>query len=255
MRSGFRALAAVTLLVGPGNLAAQTVRGRVTTESDGQAIRFAGVRLLDSSERSAASVLSDSLGFYVVSAPRPGEYWVQVDQLGYERLRSPLLRLEGGHTVTVDFELPTDPIEIEGLRVEAEGQARIRRDLRMFGVRAETLGRRFVDLAAIERRTEARDFGRVLQWQSIPGMTIQRSDDVSPPALRPFICVRLRVRGPCALNVLNGALISLETGYEVPSESLGAIVLLTPQEATLLYGTDGAGGAVLLFTRDFGRDD
>jgi len=255
MRKVSLALMAICLVAAPSDLGAQTVRGRVTRESDGGAVGFAEVRLLDRAGRSSSAVQSDSLGFFVVRAPRPGEYSVQADQLGYERLVSPLLLLADGQTVVADFELPTDPIEIEGLKVEVEAQARIRRDLRMFGVRAEMLGPRFIGLAAIEKRAEARDFGRILRWQSIPGMTIERSDDTSPPKPKPYICVRVRVRTPCALNVWNGALITLETGYFIPSESLGAIVLLLPEEATLIYGTAGAGGAVLLFTRDFGRDD
>lgn len=230
-------------------LSAQMVEGRISDEASRQPLAFADVRLLTVDERVAAVGVSDSAGRYRIGAPEPGSYRVQVDLIGYARLLSPLLALRTGRTVTADFELPADPIELEGLRVEADALERIRDDLRMYGVRLADLGERFVDRAAIERRWAARDFGQVLQWQSVPGMTVTRSDDFGT-GRKPSVCVRLVAdRARCALVILNGARVGLETAALVPPESLRAMAVLQPAEATLIYGTLGGGGAVLLFTR------
>lgn len=238
----------VALLLSPLGIMAQVIEGRVTDASGQTPLPFAQVQLLDVEGQAVVVRSSDADGRFQLKAEREGAYRVRVDLLGYQRLESPLLELQQGQTVVADFELPVDPIELEGLRVEVEALERIKTDLRMFGVRVDDLGQRFVDQTTINRRATASDFGGVLQWQSIPNVQIVRGDDVSPPS--PTICVRqVASRATCALTVLNGSPVSLETAYSVPREALRAIVLLTPVEATLLYGTSGTGGAVLLFTR------
>lgn len=233
----------------PVGLSAQAVQGRISDEMSREPLAFADVRLLTVDGEVAAVDVSDSAGRYRIGAPEPGSYRVQVDLIGYARLLSPLLALRAGRTVTADFELPADPVELEGLRVEADALERIRDDLRMYGVRLDDLGERFVDQAAIERRWAARDFGQVLQWQSVPGMTVIRSDDFGTGS-KPSVCVRLVAdRARCALVILNGARVGLVTAALVPPESLRAMAVLQPAEATLIYGTQGGGGAVLLFTK------
>jgi hypothetical protein len=232
--------------------AGQAVTGRITDDIAMQPLRLADVQLLFPDGKTVVSTASDSAGFYRLDAPGPGDYRVQVDLIGYKKLQSPLLALGEGGLVNADFELPMDPIELEGLRVETERQEHIKRVLRSYGVRAEGIGERFVDQATIARRPNALDFGKVLQWQSIPGMSVRRSDDLPGGLAKPIICVQLTPgQSRCALTVLNGARISLETAYDIPADALGAIVVLEPTEATLLYGTDGGGGAVLLFTKTY----
>lgn len=156
--------------------------------------------------------------------------------------------------LTADFELPPDPIELQGIEVESDALKRIGDELRMFGVRAEALGDRLVGPVQIQKRVQATNYASVLQWQSIPGMSVLLSDDL-PIRLRPpqpYACVRLVPgRKMCAIAILNGAPISLEAAYTMLPESLGAMVVLSPDEARLLYGTRGDGGAVLLFTKAY----
>jgi hypothetical protein len=238
------------LLGGPRATHAQIVQGRIADELGGQPLHAVEVRLLTADGDVAAVAASDSVGSYAVRAPRGGVYRVQADLLGYVQLRSPLLDLPEGRTVTADFEMPNDPIELEGLRVEVEAMERIRDELRSYGVRVDALGERFVDAETIASIPRASDFGKVLQWRSVPGMRVVRSDDLSQGPVKAWVCVRLIAgRSDCAVTVLNGTRITLEAAYHVPAEALRAIALLTPQDATTLYGTDGVGGAVLLFTR------
>jgi hypothetical protein len=240
------------LLGGPRATHAQIVQGRITDELAGQPLHAVEVRLLTADDDVAAVAVSDSVGSYAVRAPRGGVYRVQADLLGYLQLRSPLLDLPEGRTVTADFEMPNDPIELEGLRVEVEAIERIREELRSYGVRVDALGEGFVDAETIASIPSASDFGKVLQWRSVPGMRVVRSDDVSVAARvgNPRVCVRLIPGRPqCAVTVLNGTRITLEAAYLVPAAALQAIAVLQPEDATTLYGTDGVGGAVLLFTR------
>lgn len=228
-------------------LAAQVVSGRTTDESSGEPLSQVQVILLTRSEQSVTAAISDSLGSYELEVPQAGEYYVQADMMGYRQLRTPLLDLSEPKVFRADFQMPPDPIELEGLNVEVEALENLRRELRSFGVRLDDLGERFASAADIAARPTARDFGHVLQWQSIPGMRVIRGDDGSPPV--PIVCVQQgRGRQGCAVMVLNGARITLETAYDIPAHNLRAIVLLKPSEATLLYGTEASAGAVLLFT-------
>jgi hypothetical protein len=237
-----------TLVAGaPAPTSAQMVEGRTTDETSGEPLGLVEIQLLTADQDVARRVVSDSGGVYELEIPEDGAYYVQADMLGYQPLRTPLLQLSTSRTFTADFELPADPIELEGLEVEVEALARIERELVSYGVRLDHLGERFVSAADIARRPTAHDFGKVLQWQSIPGMQVLRGDDLSPPEY--FICVILKIRGGCAVIALNGARITLEAAYDIPATSLRAMVVLTPEESTLLYGTDGGAGAVLLFTR------
>lgn len=221
--------------------------GALTDVSGNVPLALAQVQLLLADGTLITSVTTDPDGRFRIIANREGPYRLRVDLLGYQRLESPLLNLWAGKTVSADFELPADPIELEGLRVEVETSERVKEDLRMFGVSVDELGQRFIDQATINRRTTASDFGGVLQWQSVPGLQVLRGDDQSPPS--PTICVRqVPGRTTCALTVLNGSPVALETAYSIPREALRAIVVLNPVEATLIFGTGAAGGAVLLFT-------
>lgn len=233
----------------PARADAQVVAGRTTSEASGAALGLVAIQLLDTHEGVVSSAVSDSSGVYAMEVPEDGAYYVQADMLGYQPLRTPLLKLSVSRRVTADFELRADPIGLEGLKVEIDVTERLERELASFGVHPDAIGERFVSSADIARRATARDFGHVLQWQSIPGMQVTRGDEVDPRPSRLYICVRLRPRADCAVMVLNGARITLETAYDIPADALRAIVVLTPEESTLLYGTDGGGGAVLLFTR------
>ena len=241
----------------PAPAIAQAVQGRITDESGTVPLNAAEISLLADDGTVAVVALSDSAGWYRISPREPGNYSLQVDLLGYQRLVTPLLDLEGDRTMTADFEMPAAPIELEGFEVEAEAEQRMRDDIRMFGVDLDDLGERFVDRAAIEARPIARDFGHVLQYQSVPGLSIMRSDDLAPNAqpLRSSMCVVLQARSKtttglvCAVIALDGTLITPEAATMIPVESLQGMALLTPVEATLTFGILGRGGAVLLFTR------
>lgn len=238
-----RAIATLVLLTAPTSVEAQTVTGRVTADLDGVALRGVSVLLVSESNESVRRVSTDESGTYVLRAAA-SSYRVVADHLGYERLESPLFTLTDDQTVNIDFELPMDPVEVEGIRVEVEQREELRRRVNQYGVNVDNIGARYVARDAIMRRATATHLGQILVWQNLAGIRIRYNE--TPPS----ICVQaVRGRVRCALTVLDGQVIDDEFAASIPPEMLEAIVVLTPVEATLSYGTDGGGGAVLLFTR------
>lgn len=240
-------LAAGLLALVPVLASAQVVHGRVTEEGTVRPLIDAEIQLLDAQRQLVFRSAADVAGRYSITTPTPGNYYLIVDRIGFQRLETPLLSLAAGDTMTAAFELPPDPIELEGLRVEADRLEEIRREAASFGIRIDDIGERFVSRERIEARPAARSFGKVLQWQTIPRMRIIDGTDTGGP---PRVCVMLRLnRDRCALNIVNGALVTLEAAAMIPPEAIEAIVVMEPHEATTLWGTDGGGGAVLIFTR------
>lgn len=233
------------LFTGATRLEGQTVTGRVTAESDGTALQAVSVTLLLASNDVVRRAITDEQGRYHLDASEAGDYRVVADHLGYRRLESPLARIGADQTVTIDFELPIDPIEVEGVEVEVQRREELRRRVMQYGVSVEWIGARFVPRSEIEKRETALNIGQVLQWQNLAGIKVLWSDSPIPS-----LCVRsVRAGSRCALTVLDGVVIDDEFAASVPPQSLEAVVVLRPMEATLSFGTDGGGGAVLLFTR------
>lgn len=238
-----RAIVTLILATTAASVEAQTVTGHVTAELDGVALRDVSILLLSESNETLRRVSTDGSGLYVIQAPA-SSYKVVADHLGYERLESPLVALADDQTVTIDFELPIDPVEVEGVRVEVEQREALRRRVSQYGVNINNIGRRYVPRDVIMRRATATNLGQILVWQNLAGIRIRFNE--TPPSL----CVQaVRGRVRCALTVLDGQVIDDEFAASIPPHALEAIVVLTPVEATLSYGTDGGGGAVLLFTR------
>jgi Carboxypeptidase regulatory-like domain len=238
-----RLVLGLVFVVTASNVAGQAVTGRVTNDVDSIALRGVSVLLISESGDVERRAITDPTGRFLIRASA-GNYRVVADHLGYQRLESPLMRVAIDQTVTIDFELPIDPIEVEGVRVEVQRHEELLRRVAQYGVFLNNIGRRYVPRSEIERRETALNAGEILQWQNLAGVTVAWGN------VPPTLCVQVtRNRGRCALTVLDGAVVDDEFAASVPPEYLEAIVVLTPMEATLSYGTDGGGGAVLLFTR------
>lgn len=224
--------------------AGQMVLGRVTSEAGGVPLAGVPVSLLRGAHNTVRGGLTDAEGRYLLEAPAAGEYRVVADQLGYRRLESPLLAIGMDRTVTIDFELPIDPVELEGIEVEVQRRRELEARVEQYGVSPKLLGSRFVPRSEMQKRPNALNVGEVLQWQNLAGIRVGWSNN--PPSL----CVQVaRARNGCALTVLDGVLVDDEFAASIPAAALEAAVILRPAEATLSYGTIGSSGAVLLFTR------
>ncbi len=239
--------------LGPGQAHAQTLVGTTVDEARGSPVAGAIVRLLDRDELERTQVASDSLGRFVLSAPEPGDYYLEAIRLGYHRTRSPLLALRSEVTAEVELVMTPAPLGLPGLEVSAEAEAR--ELLGNFNLSPTSLGNRWMGRREIESVAVKRDVGSVLEWRGPPGVRVIRPENLAPGSDDLGLCVsQVRGRtgaglGTCSLVVLDGRLISNEMALYLDPLTIEAMALLTPRDAVTFYGELGAGGALLLWTR------
>lgn len=219
----------------------------------------AAVRLLDKDGKERAQVLSDSLGRFVLTPPKAGDYYLEATRIGYQRSLSPLLAFAvRDDRVQLDLMMTPAPIGLEGLSVEVDVETRAAEDLKLSGVTPMELGNRWISRKDIEAVAIRPDVGNILEHQSIAGIRIIRPENMVPGGDDVGLCVSLaRARtasgqGTCALVVLDGVPISGEQALFVDPETVEGMAVLLPTEATLLYGTRGGRGALRIWTRSGG---
>lgn len=240
-------------------IAAQSVDGVVLDELTRRAVPHAAVSLLDADGDDRAQTTTDERGRFVMSMP-PGEYRFVVEAVGYRTLRSVLLRLGLDAVYPLELLVRPEPVEIEGLAVDVDSEEEL---LRSLGLRPELLGRRVIRREAIAKRQSARDIGEVLEWEAPPGVTVVRLENAAAlgiaetrrPSERLDLCVAFP-RGTsfdgarqCALFALNGLAVPEDAIAMLDPEDVETIIVLTPPEASLLFGTGAYGGAVMIYTR------
>jgi hypothetical protein len=222
---------------------------------DGRAVPVSDVRisLVDRSGEPRVTTASDSLGRFLLRPPAPGEYSVEASHLGYAPTRSPLLALSAPTTETAEIEihLTPRPLGLQGFEVSID--AAPPEFLEAMRLEPHELGRRWIDRSGLEAlAVPGRLVRDVLRWQGIAGLSVTEIDPTRNPG-PPSLCVTLRRGIGCALTILNGTPISPEEAHALDPRELEAIAVLTPNEATLYFGTGAAGGAVLMWTRGRGR--
>lgn len=243
-----------TLLAGtPLPASAQTLVGRVLEERRETAVGGAVVSLIDRQGRERLQVLADSAGRFVLVPPEAGEYVLQAVRLGYETTRSPLLALTVEGRTTLDLMMVPLPIGLEGLTVEVEAAANAM--LRPFGLSTQQLRNRWIDRADIDAVAVKQDPAHVIQWQNIAGVFVARPESSVAGSDDMGLCVSFK-RGRsgagadrCAVTVLDGQIVPGPVAMMLDPDALEGMAVLTPVEATTLYGELGGAGAVLLWTR------
>ena len=254
---------AVAALFTPSPLAAQTLVGRVLDDTRESPVAGALVRLLERDGKERARALADSEGRFVLGPPKAGEYYLEATSLGYQRTLSPLLAFADGQaTMAVDLMMAPAPIGLEGLSVEVDAETRATRDLDLLGVIPADLGSSWITQAEIDAIELKRDVGTILEWQGISGLRVVRPENVQQtrtPGEEPLgLCFSL-VRGrtwqgnsTCALAVVDGIPTTNEHLLDLDPLTVGAIAVLQPIEALVLFGKKAEGGAVLIWTRQRG---
>lgn len=108
-------------LLAAGNAAAQTIRGKVVDQADGQPLRAASVLLLDSAGKEAAKIiLTDTAGMFRISAPDGGRYRMQVSLIGYNGGTSDTVTVQDHERIDVELQLSTQAIALAPLVVKAK---------------------------------------------------------------------------------------------------------------------------------------
>ena len=251
-----RTIVVALILLGalPGTALSQRAIGSVVDESSGALIVGAVITARNAHGDVVGLTTTDARGEYSLRLPQEGPYAFRVQAFGYVEIAASDLDLEPGLPTILRFEVEPEPVQLEGVEVDVAVERRLPAHIEALGLRAADLDERLVTREEIAARQSARDYGSVLEWQRIPGVNVARPQNATHGSFR-FMCL-YQMRGRlangkdrCSLVVLNGTIIGLDAAAMIDPRDLENIVVLTPVEATRLYGTIAGGGAVLLFTR------
>jgi hypothetical protein len=96
-----------------------TAEGVARAAADGAPLTLLLVRLLPAGAPGAAprDVVTDEEGRFRFEGVPAGEYRLQVEQIGYERTQSPVLRVRAGETVFHEIRSTARPVQLEAITV------------------------------------------------------------------------------------------------------------------------------------------
>jgi len=218
------------LLAGGARLiSAQELFGRVVDSSNGAGVAAAGVFLLDQSRSPVASFLTDSLGWYALSAPGAGSYYLAAQRFGYFETESPLVAVSLGGRYPLDIELRPEPIRLDPLLVTVRND-RMERwlTLRLGGNPNATFGYRAIQGIRLEEaKFKSEDNTELLRWLYIP---VSHARDVCLGSRMPKIDrATLRVGPPtCGKLFVDDLPVAAEHLDTIDQESIAVVVLLPP---------------------------
>jgi hypothetical protein len=115
-------VAAAVVLAAP--LAAQTIQGKVMEEGTRNPIAEVEVILQDGKGEKHATVLSDSLGAFRLTAPAPGEYTLHVRRIGYASQTTQAFEVVRWEVVAVEVTMSVAALRMEPLVVVERKQER-----------------------------------------------------------------------------------------------------------------------------------
>lgn len=124
--------AGLGILTGGEAATAQVVTGTVLESGTRRPVMLARVALLDTAYTPVDETISEHDGRFRLRAPAPGDYWVVVDRLGYQPKMDGILELGEGGYINVEFYLPVQAIELEGITATVRRQM-ARRQLETMG--------------------------------------------------------------------------------------------------------------------------
>ena len=114
----------VLCLAVPSHASGQVVRGRLVEAGEEGGIGGAMMTLVDRNGRGAEQVLTRSnSGLFELKAPRPGQYRLQADRIGYATTFSDYFQLAAGDTLTIDITARVEAISLEGIEADPGGCA------------------------------------------------------------------------------------------------------------------------------------
>lgn len=220
-----------------------TVLGRVTSAVGAASLSNA----LISISEGGPEILSGDEGWYFLSEVPVGLHEIEVSLPGFVVARDTIL-IETGDAVLLDFALQPDPVALDPLVVTAEARLRglpttgrvITQD-ELANRRANTLTQLLQGLVpGLNLTVTSGDVGAAPQVR-IRGI---RSLEASPPL---FFVDGVRIgsahfRGPTGTESVLTFLDNITPG------DIERIVILSAAEATTFFGTDAAGGAILIYT-------
>ncbi|MEK9503000.1 TonB-dependent receptor domain-containing protein [Gaopeijia maritima] len=250
---GWRTALSVLAILVPGSLIAQdsggTLTGRVIDASTRAPVVGAQVSVVGSSR----GALADAEGRFVLAGVPAGAREVRIAHIGYgQSTRS--VSVQAGETTTLDVELVSTALDIDGIVVSATGQQTLKREI---GSKVGVIEVDDVELAPV------RSMSDLLQSREA-GVTVLNSGGTAGAG------ARIRIRGSNSLSLSNFPLIVIDgirvndspdsfgifTGGVRPSrlddfnpEDIETIEILRGPSAAALYGTAAANGVIQVTTR------
>lgn len=110
----------ICLLLLPTQLFGQVLTGQVQHEMTWEPIPFAIVILKDADLQRIAHITSDEDGYYELTAPAPGEYYVEVRRIGYLNFEGGPLTLAENDTLRARMLMQEEDLMLDELTVMAE---------------------------------------------------------------------------------------------------------------------------------------
>ncbi|MXX55687.1 MAG: hypothetical protein F4205_05485 [Gemmatimonadetes bacterium] len=121
------ATACLVSLLGPALAEGQVVRGRLLDALDGSSIGTAMIVLVNPQELEEARVLSRSnSGLFQLEAPRPGNFRLRAERIGYATSYSDFFDLAAGDTLVIEIRADVEAISLRGIEAVADRQCRVR---------------------------------------------------------------------------------------------------------------------------------
>ena len=214
------------------------VSGTLTDQSgggplSGVAVRLAGTRHF---------TVTDGRGQFRFTDVPPGEYVLEAQSMGYET-RSETVNLMDGVGIHVAMEMSTEPIQLDPIVVSVD-QQRMAARLAMGG---QVISREAI--AEVERRTG--NVADLLRNTRVSGLRIRREEGQFCVEFESGQ-VRLMKTRPCesVLMFIDDNRVAPEGIYDLPPEMIDHFVVFRPVQAGALFGTGGAHGAIMFYTKN-----
>ncbi|MGH7698956.1 MAG: TonB-dependent receptor domain-containing protein [Gemmatimonadales bacterium] len=227
------------------------VTGRVLDGATGQPITGAQIAVVGTT----TGTTTDARGRYLLANVPPGRHTISVREIGY-RQKTAEVSIEAGLTVTADFQLYAQAIELEGVVVTGTaGQARRREIGNSIGVISgdDLEAVPIVDVADVLQGRAAGIIVRDQGTQAGAGSAIILRGVNTLGSINPLIYVdgvRLEAGNhgdPDEANVVATAL------DDIDARSIERVEVVRGAAATTLYGTEAAAGVIQIFTKTGSR--
>lgn len=226
------------------------LRGQLHDQLSGTPIPWAVVRL----EGTSHQALADGEGRFLFEGLRPGDYVLEIRNLGYV-VRSEPVSVPEGQDVFVGLRVAPQVVELEGLEVTT--RSAVEEVVRLTPFRRDIV----YGTGMLEEEDRGALAFEVLR-RSVPGLRVREIQLEGQP---PIVCVETSRRQqsilldqPCdaVQVVLDGVRIADGHLYlrNLPASEIESIEFLSPMEAQIQYGMGGntANGVVVIYSRGRG---
>jgi hypothetical protein len=244
---------AVSIALSFAALSAQTVEGRLLDSGSDQPIILGQVLLLTGGGEVVARTFTDETGFFSLTAPDGGSFFLRGERFGYRAQVDGVFDLGEGGVISVEFRLPRNPVVLDTLQVSAEPRSTKLTLLGFYDRRDIGMGK-FIGPKEIAEKPV---FGTTDLLRNIPRVQIrQRPFGGSEVVIRGAGAVSLTGGGVCYPKVvvdgnviLRGEPARLDQVIQ-PSEIEAIEVYRGPSETPLQFGgISSPCGVILIWTR------